>query len=597
MKHGYILLFFTIHLMGINSVFAQQQPVDLVISDNAAYVDDEVKLDVSVNGFTNIISFQASINWDPALLSFKSISDFGIGDFDNTDFGTTEVDQGHLRFIWMPQDAIEVTAPNGTILFSVTFVVLSDDEPLATVDFADKISSPAFEIEFANAGYEILPVNSTTGNITLLTRTSDLVNITSTPNTLCDEKAFNGSLSADIEGETENFIFHWFDGSEVKAAPDHIGIIYDQLPAGQYTLRVLTMNSNIFVDKMSATVTEAIAGPPDEISEILNTPQKSCSDDFSKHTGTIEIAVNNAQPADTYHISWWKGNTQNGEQMMAFENNYLAGNLTDGNYEVLVENLTTGCRAYHQSAILKIPASFDLALSTTKNNFCKDGANGSISAEVTNASALNLRYYWFKNDAITDTTMALSKGPEFTGVQGGNYKCWTIDLLSECFAEASATVTDSAAYPVPIVTQRNDTLFANFNNADWFRGNVILGKSGPYIVPDKSGIYSVSVLNEYKCLAFSNDLYFGITRLEDFIPNISVYPNPFNEFIRIDHPDGGLDYIKVFDTRGTLIREFFDIKEKFTDLYLSGSYNGFYLIKIKKGEAIMTRKVVESLSK
>lgn len=57
-------------------MLAQQQHVELVISDNAAFPDDNVKLDVSVNGFTNIISFQASINWDPALLDFKSISDF-----------------------------------------------------------------------------------------------------------------------------------------------------------------------------------------------------------------------------------------------------------------------------------------------------------------------------------------------------------------------------------------------------------------------------------------------------------------------------------------------------------------------------------------
>ena len=200
MKYGYLLLFLVFHLLGINAIFAQQQPVDLVISDNAAFPGDEVKLDVSVSGFTNIISFQASINWDPALLGFSSISDFGIGDFDITDFGTTTADQGHLRFIWTPQDAMEVTAPDGTILFSVTFVVLSDAEPIATVDFEDKIYYTAFEVEFANADYEILQVNTTAGIITIFPESTDLVNIISVPNTLCDERAFNGSLSADVSG-------------------------------------------------------------------------------------------------------------------------------------------------------------------------------------------------------------------------------------------------------------------------------------------------------------------------------------------------------------------------------------------------------------
>ena len=594
MKYGYLWLFFTFHFFGISSIFAQQQPVDLFITDNTAYIDEEVKLDISVNGFTNIISFQASVNWDPALLAFKSVSNFGIGDFDITDLGVTEVDLGHLRFIWTPQDAKEVTAPDGTILFSITFIVLSDAEPLATVDFLDKISVHPFEIEFANADYEILKVNTTAGNITILPGATDLVTITSIPNTQCDERAFNGSLSADVQGEIENYIFRWFIGNEVKAVPDHVGSTYGQIPGGQYTLQVLDMNSLVLVEKMPATVTNDHEDTPDAIKEILNIPQQSCSDIASKLTGYIEIEVNNAQPEDTYHISWWIGNAQSGEQIIAFENNYAAEKLAKGNYEVVVENLTTGCRAYLKSVIAEEPNSISLSLISTQNNFCKDGSNGSISAEVTNASDLNLRYYWFKADAVTDTTKALSQGPVYSDIPGGNYKCWTIDLLSDCFAEATISVTDSAIYPVPIVSQRNDTLFANYNNAVWFFGNIILGKSGPYIVPDKSGVYSVSVTNQYKCLAFSNDLNFGITGLEDFNNNIAVYPNPFREFIRIDHTDGA-DYIKVFDSRGSLIREFFNVKEKFTDLCLSGSFNGFYLIQIKKGESILTRKVIETL--
>lgn len=596
MKYGYLWLFITLHFFSFNDMLAQQQPVELVISDNAAYPGDDVNLDVSVSGFTNIISFQASINWDPALLGFKSISDFGIGDFDITDFGTSAVDQGHLRFIWTPQDAMEVTAPDGTILFSVTFEVLSDAEPVAIVDFADKISSPAFEVEFANADYEILQVSTTAGNITIFPESTDLVNIISLPNTLCDERTFNGSLSADVSGDIENYIFHWFKGSEVRDAPDYVGANYAQIPGGEYTLQVLDLQSTVIARKISATVADEQTNTPDAISEISNISQQSCSDDASKFTGYIEIQVNDAQPSDTYHISWWKGIAQTGEQVTAHENSYAAGNLAKGEYEVMVENLTTGCRAYHQSVIAEEPILISLSLLATKNNFCKDGSNGSATAEVNNASGFNLKYYWFKSDAATDTTMALSQGPVYSDIPGGNYKCWAIDLLSDCFAESTISVADSAIYPNPIVFQRNDTLFANYNNADWFYGNIILGKSGPYIVPDKSGIYSVSVLNEYKCLAFSSDLYFGITGLEDYVHNISIYPNPFTKYVRVDHPDG-VDNIKIFDSRGSIIQEFFNVKEKFTDLYLNASYNGFYLIQIKKGESIITRKIVENLSK
>ena len=57
-----------------------------------------------------------------------------------------------------------------------------------------------------------------------------------------------------------------------------------------------------------------------------------------------------------------------------------------------------------------------------------------------------------------------------------------------------------------------------------------------------------------------------------------------------------VDYIKVFDTRGVLMHEYFDVKNRFIDLPLSGSSNGIYLIKIKRGDKILTRKVLENLS-
>ncbi|MDZ7604762.1 MAG: hypothetical protein U5K79_04060 [Cyclobacteriaceae bacterium] len=37
-----------------------------------------VTFDIQLNGFTDAISCQASINWDPALMKFSAVSDFGI---------------------------------------------------------------------------------------------------------------------------------------------------------------------------------------------------------------------------------------------------------------------------------------------------------------------------------------------------------------------------------------------------------------------------------------------------------------------------------------------------------------------------------------
>jgi hypothetical protein len=592
MRYLYSFVLFSLIFFQNNYLFAQQDPIDLIATDELGILGREVSVDVVINKFSNIIAFQASINWDPAVLTYKQVSNFGIKDFDGNDFGTTTTAQGHLRFLWVPDDATAVTVADGTVLFTVTFEVISDSEASTALGFVDNTSPEPFLMEFSNDDYEVVNVNTTDGVIEIFSTASELVNITSTPNTSCDVRQHNGSLEANVNGDIGNFTFHWFIGSEVKSAPDFVGSNYDLIPAGDYTLQVLDGTNAVFVEKINTTVLDAPTGTPDVITEISNVPQRSCSNDALRYTGAIEIEVNDEQPAGTYNIHWWKGDSE----LIEFENAYVADKLDDGDYEVVVENPGTGCRSYYQTSVSEELVVLDLLLSATKNNFCKNGGNGSVSASASVTSNVDLRYYWFMTGDAIDTTNALSKGPAYENIEAGNYKSWVIDVSSECFVEGAISVIDSAIYPEPGISQQHDTLFANDEEADWFRNNSPLGKTGSYLVPEISGVYSISVANEYNCLAFSDNFFYGITGLDEINAEITIYPNPFDKFIRISYPEGGVDYIKVFDTRGVMIRELFDVKNRFTDLPLSGSSNGIYLIRIKKGNKILTRKVLENLS-
>lgn len=150
------------------SLFAQQEPVELVAKDTIGILDKEVNIDIVVNGFTDIIALQASINWNPDILSFSGVSDFGLPFFDADDFGTTAADLGHVRFLWEPDDATAVSLEDSSLLFSVTFEVISDELTSTQVGFTDNVSDPPFEIEIANAGYDILNVNTFAGTIEIL---------------------------------------------------------------------------------------------------------------------------------------------------------------------------------------------------------------------------------------------------------------------------------------------------------------------------------------------------------------------------------------------------------------------------------------------
>lgn len=597
MRFRYIFLSIILIAIVHFSAKAQQAPVDLYGSSGYGLMGDIIKIDIQVNEFTDIIAFQASLNWDPGLLRFISVSDFGIKDFGENSFGLTNADKGHVRFLWEPADAIAITESDSTRLFSASFEILSDQAQSVTIGYVDVISNPAFPLEFANDNFEILTVNTYDGKITIFSDATDLVNIESTPNTSCDEKADNGSLKADIYGDSINYTFQWFIGDKVGATPDYIGYRYDKIQGGAYTLQVLDKDEQVFVESMAAIVLDQPAGTPDIITEISNLPQTSCSTDPNKLTGSIEIAANDSQPENTFNISWWKDDYDNGQEIVDFQNLYVASKLDAGNYEIAIENQHTGCKSYHKSSISEDLIQFEIVLSSTKNNFCSDGANGSVTAELITQGMFNLQYYWFLENDASDSTQALYKGLVYENVPAANYKSWVIDLNSDCIASGAIIVEDSLIETKAQILQRNDTLFANDARANWYRNDINLNITSEYIVPTKSGTYFFTITNEFNCISESGSIYYGITGFEEMTSDISIYPNPFNEFIRISNPDSDIDFIQIYSTKGALIQEFYTIKDKFIDIYLTGSSDGIYLVRIGKNGIVHSRKVVKNLSK
>ena len=167
MRFRYIFLGITLIAIVHFSAKAQQTPVDLYGSSGYGLIGDVIKIDIQVNEFTDILAFQASLNWDPSLLKFISVSDFGMKDFGENSFGLTTADQGHVRFLWEPADAIAITEGDSTILFSSSFEIISDQAQTVPIGYVDVVSNPAFPIEFANDSFEILTVNTYDGKITI----------------------------------------------------------------------------------------------------------------------------------------------------------------------------------------------------------------------------------------------------------------------------------------------------------------------------------------------------------------------------------------------------------------------------------------------
>ena len=592
-----IYLLFVFLIFFHNNAKAQQSPVDLYTGNSFGLQGDTVSIDIKVDNFTDIISFQASLNWDSGLLKYISISDYGIKDLGENNFGTIKADQGHVRFLWEPSNATALTIEDGTILFSAQFEIVTNTPQVVPISFTDKISSPPYPIEFANSTYEILTINTHPGNIKVTSDLKEVVNLESTPFSSCDKKAPNGSLKADVNGDSVNYTFHWFIGDSVTLIPDYIGHRYNNISAGAYTLQIFDGNNDLFVESITAAVLDESNQQKDVISVISSIPQTSCSTSPERQTGSIEINVNDAQPADTFLISWWEGRFEDGQELTDFRNLYKTERLFTGDYEVAVENKSNGCKAYLKKTIMEEKVDVQITLSSTGNNFCKSEFNGSASVSITTPNNLDPRYYRFFSGDEIDTTKSRFTGQDYENIIHGNYKAMVIDLNSDCYALDSIVVEQNEIYAEAFVTQKNDTLFANDDQANWFRNNIFLQKTGYYLIPEESGLYYITINNEYGCLSTSESLFYGITGLEELNAEIKIFPNPFNEFIRISNNSGLLDFVKIYDLQGTLISENYNIENKFTDVHLSGSSNGIYFIKIRKNRKLLTRKIVKNLPK
>jgi len=569
---------------------ASQAAVSLYSTHTIGKVGTEITFDIQVNGFTNIIACQASINWNPALLKFTGVSDFGIQYLTVADFGTTNADKGHVRFLWEPDDAIPVSKTDSVIIFRIHFELLSGAGQTADISFIDNQFN--YPVEFANADYDLLPFATKSGSVAIYNQPGDVVKIISNPNTSCDARNPTGSLSASVNGDISNFKFWWYDGVAVKPTPDYIGYNYIELPAGDYTLEVADLKNSVLITNMSSGITEDQVNRADTITVIMNLPQTSCI----ASNGKLEINVNKAQPANQYDISWWKGALEEDDEITEFQNSFVADPLSAGNYEVKVENPTTGCISYLQTMINEELPLMAISFTTSANQFCKDSVNGTTSAILANESSLDLLYFWFNENDPLDTANAKFKGKTISNLSPKKYQALVIDQITDCKTNGIVEVLNSPYYTPASVTQKGDTLLASYAHSNWLFNGSVTNKTGPYIIPDDNGDYSITFYNEFNCFCSSEPYSFRITGLEESVHGIAIYPNPFTESIRISNPSGTITSIQVFDGQGRMYFESFNIKNPFTDIRLSPSGKGIYFVKILKDNVIETKKMIRVLA-
>lgn len=132
-------LFFTV---GLHAQQVMLKTPDMTVTPGA-----NIHLDFQVENYDLIAGLQFSVNWDPSVLEYISVDNFGLPNMTSDgNFGATEVSEGKLRFLWYQQDLNGVTLEDMSTIFSIWFKAVGDPNTSTQV----MITNDPIEIEVVN---------------------------------------------------------------------------------------------------------------------------------------------------------------------------------------------------------------------------------------------------------------------------------------------------------------------------------------------------------------------------------------------------------------------------------------------------------------
>jgi hypothetical protein len=109
----------------------QFSAADGVGSQGEAFVGE-----IRVADYSLVQAFQFSLSWDPAILEFGEVFDFGVPALGGNSFGLFR-EQGRLSVIWDSSTLDGESLEDGAVLFRLSFLVLGEDGASSAIQFGD----------------------------------------------------------------------------------------------------------------------------------------------------------------------------------------------------------------------------------------------------------------------------------------------------------------------------------------------------------------------------------------------------------------------------------------------------------------------------
>ncbi|MCB0652146.1 MAG: T9SS type A sorting domain-containing protein [Saprospiraceae bacterium] len=140
MKKYYTGKFFLLSLLSFFISFdaSLAQTTSLFFENQDVEPGTMVDVDLKVSAFQDMLGMQFSVNWDPNVLDFQNVENFGIDDITKeANFGLDSVGAGRLGFLWIDNSLSGVALVDSSVLFSIKFIVIGDPNSATSVSFSN----------------------------------------------------------------------------------------------------------------------------------------------------------------------------------------------------------------------------------------------------------------------------------------------------------------------------------------------------------------------------------------------------------------------------------------------------------------------------
>ncbi len=221
----YLLCFFQVYT---SSIYSQSEVVIINTEIISGPTDEDVTINLVAKRFSQIISFQFAMTWDPTILAFQSVNNFGLKRMDESSFGTSEtLDKGKLGVAWITSDFGNGDTLEEEVLFSINF---------------KRLSFVPHNISFLGGSFPVnnIPIEILSANGMLVQLQSENTKII-TPNHLLNGRVFfdknKDCLFQNTEQGIPNLLIQFSDQSRLYAAiTDSTGRYQFEAFPGKYTL-------------------------------------------------------------------------------------------------------------------------------------------------------------------------------------------------------------------------------------------------------------------------------------------------------------------------------------------------------------------------